>query len=79
MASYRNALLGIGQDRMSLASLPMSNAAKCIMQKVLELGLDLTLDVETPGDGACFFHAVIQQLSQHGLYLKLPKVRIMQW
>jgi len=49
------------------------------MQKVLELGLDLTLDVETPGDGACFFHAVIQQLSQHGLYLKLPKVRIMQW
>ena len=49
------------------------------MQKVLELGLDLTLDVETRGDGACFFHAVIQQLSQHGLYLKLPKVRIMQW
>lgn len=78
MASYRNALLGIGQDRrMSLASLPMSNPSKRIMQKVLELGLDFTLDVETPGDGACFFHAVIQQLSQHGLYIKLPKVRIM--
>ena len=33
-------------------------------------------DIETPGDGACFFHAVIQQLSQQALYIKLPKVRI---
>ena len=76
MVSYRNALLGIGQDRMSLASQPRSNASNRIMQKVLELGLPFTLDVETPGDGACFFHAVIQQLSQQALYIKLPKVRI---
>ena len=61
---------------MSLASLPRSHASNRIMQKVLELGLPFTLDVETPGDGACFFHAVIQQLSQQALYIKLPKVRI---
>ena len=72
MASYRDALVGNAYGMRSQASL-------AIMQKVLELGLDFTLDVETPGDGACFFHAVIQQLSKQALYIKLPKVRIIQW
>ena len=48
------------------------------MQKVLELGLAFTLDVETPGDGACFFHAIIQQLSVDGIFIQLPKVRIIE-
>ena len=73
MASYRDALVGgNGDSRRSWSS-------QAIMQKVLELGLDFTLDVETPGDGACFFHAVIQQLSKQALFIRLPKVRIIQW
>ena len=78
MASYREALLRAGPDRMSLASSRMSNASRRIMQKVLELGLAFTLDVETPGDGSCFFHAIIQQLSVDGIFIQLPKVRILE-
>ena len=74
MASYRDALVGGSGDGRS-----WSYHSQVIMQKVLELGLDFTLDVETPGDGACFFHAVIQQLSKQALFIRLPKVRIIQW
>ena len=73
MASYRDALVGGSGDG------GRSWSSQAIMQKVLELGLDFTLDVETPGDGACFFHAVIQQLSKQALFIRLPKVRIIQW
>ena len=73
MASYRDALVGGSGDSSR------SWSSQAIMQKVLELGLDFTLDVETPGDGACFFHAVIQQLSKQALFIRLPKVRIIQW
>ena len=73
MASYRDALVGGSGDSAR------SWSSQAIMQKVLELGLDFTLDVETPGDGACFFHAVIQQLSKQALFIRLPKVRIIQW
>ena len=73
MASYRDALVGGNGDS------GRSWSSQAIMQKVLELGLDFTLDVETPGDGACFFHAVIQQLSKQALFIRLPKVRIIQW
>ena len=73
MASYRDALVGGNGDS------GRSWSSQVIMQKVLELGLDFTLDVETPGDGACFFHAVIQQLSKQALFIRLPKVRIIQW
>ena len=74
MASYRDALVGGSGDGRS-----WSSHSQAIMQKVLELGLDFTLDMETPGDGACFFHAVIQQLSKQALFIRLPKVRIIQW
>ena len=39
-----------------------------IMAKVNELGLNLELDSNTPGDGACFFWAVLQQLRRKEIY-----------
>ena len=39
-----------------------------IMAKVNELGLHLELDSITPGDGACFFWAVLQQLRRREIY-----------
>ena len=39
-----------------------------IMAKVNELGLHLELDSNTPGDGACFFWAVLQQLRRREIY-----------
>ena len=39
-----------------------------IMAKVNELGLHLELDSKTPGDGACFFWAVLQQLRRMEIY-----------
>ena len=38
------------------------------MSKVHELGLHLELDSKTPGDGACFFWAVLQQLRRKEIY-----------
>ena len=75
--SYRDALTGYHNPPVFLKTnpfdLPHSNDglyAAClrIMAKVHELGLDLELDSKTPGDGACFFWAVLQQLRRKEIY-----------
>ena len=75
--SYRDALTGYHNPPVFLKTnpfnLPHSNdglytACLRIMAKVHELDLDLELDSKTPGDGACFFWAVLQQLRRKEIY-----------
>ena len=57
------------------------NMAQIILQNALNVGLYVELDEITPGDGNCFYHAIIQKVNRHeicaqlGIHFILPITR----